>query len=296
MKASINTPQHLEPQANYLQQDLPRGVESVREAESQTCARVSVVDMLVSALCPCVSVAQAASSLGLSYLGTLGGFAALYLVGLLDFIVLYYTIGPAYKLGVQTFATFVGLEILMFMFGPVLSVFVAVLFNDSVNGDIDTNLTYVFITCLAWDIIFALASQLLVRNKLRRRVGLPRDGIFRLLFSSLCCLWFNTATTATSAKKYKPVSSCHLGALDAIPAYDPSERSVVHKSTSHSTSTDTTTTMGKKQQNKQQQQQEQKPAPEKKGQAQQQQQKQAPAKEAPVQQDTKKSGKKGGKK
>ncbi|TMW62006.1 hypothetical protein Poli38472_009499 [Pythium oligandrum] len=227
MKASINTPQHLEPQANYLQQDLPRGVESVREAESRTCARASVVDMLVSAVCPCVSVAQAASSLGSSYLGTLMGFAALNLVGLFNFLVLYYTIDRGYRIGFQDFGTFLGMELLMFMFGPVPSLFVAILFYYGVDGDISTTLEYIYIINVACDIIFALASQFLVRNKLRRRVGLPGDGIFRVLFSSLCCLWFNTATTATSAKKYTRVSSCHLGVLDAIPAYDPSERSVV---------------------------------------------------------------------
>ncbi|TMW59867.1 hypothetical protein Poli38472_004936 [Pythium oligandrum] len=225
MEASVNTPQLVEPQAHYLQQDLLRGLESVREAESETCARASVVDMVVSAVCPCVSLAQVASSLGSSYLRTLGGFAALYFVGLLDFVVLYCTTGPADQFGARMLAMFVGAELVMFIFGPVLSLFVAIIFFTGLIGDADIGLAYTIVTCVAWDIIFALAAQILVRNKLRRRVGLPRDGTFRVLFSSLCCVWFNTATTTTSAKKYKPDSSCHLGALDAIPAYDPSERS-----------------------------------------------------------------------
>ncbi|TMW62005.1 hypothetical protein Poli38472_009498 [Pythium oligandrum] len=224
MTEAIRSPQLLEPQSEYTQQDLPRGIEGVRDAELKKCATTSVVDTLVAVVCPCVSLAQVASSTGSSYRATLAGFTVLNLLGFASIVLASYFAGEGY-MDVRQIAACLLAELIMFFFGPIVSFVLVIAFYVQIRGDGGEEIPYLFLPSIAWDIIFALAAQH-VRNKLRRRVGVPRDGVLRVLFSTTCCIWYNIAATTSSAKKFKSVSSCHVGVLDTIPPFEPSDKQI----------------------------------------------------------------------
>ncbi|TMW59920.1 hypothetical protein Poli38472_004989 [Pythium oligandrum] len=223
MTGVIASPHPCEPETKYTEQVSTRG----ETARVYNAIQTGFVDSLAACVCPCISIAQVASSVGVSYLLTLLGFGLLNLLGLASMM-----IGASYVdmwyMRRKDYGYLVLLEVVMYWIGPFFSVLLMVLLC-LIVGEVDggINVLAIVLPGVAMDMVFACSAQAF-RSKSDKQIGEPTASTWRTVVNTICCVTCSLAAATTRVKKHKGAAECdlgpmdgNLGPLDTLPSYQP---------------------------------------------------------------------------
>ncbi|TMW67567.1 hypothetical protein Poli38472_011187 [Pythium oligandrum] len=202
MATIISTPLFPEPEAYYARYSLTpeelEGLIRVRTVETDSNSQVVWSDILVAVFCPCVSIAQIASSTGSSYFVSLLVFASIYLSGL-GFLIQSVMEYMECDLNAEVVLYAVGLEIAAFVVGPYVSL-------STVGSQITPSIgcSY-FVTVIVFALIYLTGLGFLLKSVMEYTVyDLNEEVVFYAIglefaaylvgpyisFPTVGCVWF----------------------------------------------------------------------------------------------------------